>query len=777
MEAAGAESEAPGTTDPFAAPLDLGTLRSAFPQLEILAPLGAGGMGRVYKVRQPHLDRIVALKVVPPEFARDPAWVERFTREARALARLNHPNIVQVYDFGLSAHVPPLCWLLMEFVDGVTLRQVQRTGGLSSREALTLIPKLCDALQYAHEKGVLHRDIKPENILLDASGGVKIADFGLAKLGGPNPSPTLTLTGARLGTAAYMAPEQIESPQDVDHRADIYSLGVVLYELLTGGLPLGRFPAPSEKSGTDPRLDHIVFRTLEKERDRRYQAAGDVRTALDSVAAQPPPPVPAAPVKPEPREQKATRPRTPVEPPPLPPGAVTRVTYSDRGKPFPSSPSDGWGGCGALMIFPFQLPLALAAAVIPVAAYEGLAEMTWGRFLLREHPEVGILIAVLTGLCAVWFARPVMATLWLPLKPGVKRARPWLAAAAVLLWGSAITLVAGIANSWPSRGGDAQMIFTFTRPPQSPGSSASSDLELDAMLAARLAELTRDGSLTVMEIGDFDANRNYYSSVYLPPVSPLMKRWRVVAAGASELSARNALIAAGARLISSLPESVRSSADFQVTRYDYRQRDWPFKLSSDIGLAGMGILMTLGGWLVALCRPSSAIYRTVPCLLVAGGLLLFLKPPGFVPGLVPVPATEFPAEDPWLNGGLVRLLGDSAEKNDNDAKAAAHRFIDACLRLDRPLVQSMMEVPLLSNDWESLVTTWTNSYVLRVIEEPQDDAVVWIKLYLIRKPAFEDGLFEPRRLEEGRGGRWVQLKLKKTGEQWTVSREVRELQP
>lgn len=105
-----------------------------------------------------------------------------------------------------------------------------------------------------------------------------------------------------------MAPEQIESPQDVDHRADIYSLGVVLYELLTGGLPLGRFPAPSEKSGTDPRLDHIVFRTLEKERDRRYQAAGDVRTALDHVAAQPPPQAQAAPVKPEPRAQKTTRP-------------------------------------------------------------------------------------------------------------------------------------------------------------------------------------------------------------------------------------------------------------------------------------------------------------------------------------------------------------------------------------------------------------------------------------------------------------------------------------
>ena len=148
MDAAGTDSEPGFAADPFAAPLDPDTLRRAFPQLEILAPLGAGGMGRVYKVRQPNLDRIVALKILPPEFARDPAWVERFTREARALARLNHPHIVQVYDVGQTTAapgLPALCWLIMEYVDGVTLRQVQRTGGLSAREALAIIPKLCDA--------------------------------------------------------------------------------------------------------------------------------------------------------------------------------------------------------------------------------------------------------------------------------------------------------------------------------------------------------------------------------------------------------------------------------------------------------------------------------------------------------------------------------------------------------------------------------------------------------------------------------------------------------
>jgi serine/threonine protein kinase len=269
-------------------------LANAFPHLEILEPLGAGGMGRVYKVRQPHLERIAALKILPPALASDPGWVERFHREARALARLNHPHIVQVYDFGEASPVedrPPLPYLLMEFVDGVNLRQAMQAGTLTAREALAIVPKLCDALQYAHERGVLHRDLKPENILMDGEGRVKIADFGLAKFvhnkETAEPSAMLTQTGMHMGTAAYMAPEQIEHPQDVDHRADIYSLGVVFYEMLTGGLPLGRFPAPSETSGVDPRLDGVVFRTLEKHREKRYQSAGEVKTGLEHLRTAP----------------------------------------------------------------------------------------------------------------------------------------------------------------------------------------------------------------------------------------------------------------------------------------------------------------------------------------------------------------------------------------------------------------------------------------------------------------------------------------------------------
>ena len=253
-----------------------------FPQLEILGLIGKGGMGAVYKARQPMLDRIIALKVLPPAVAGDPGFAERFNREARALARLNHPNIVAVYDFGKAGN---LHYLLMEFVDGTNLRQVEQAGKLSSEQALTIVPKICEALQYAHDQGVVHRDIKPENILVDKSGRVKIADFGIAKMVGQGPTD-VSLTGAKdvVGTPHYMAPEQIEKPQAVDHRADIYSLGVVFYEMLTGELPLGKFAPPSTKVVVDVRLDEVVLHALEKEPARRYQQASQVKSDVETIA-------------------------------------------------------------------------------------------------------------------------------------------------------------------------------------------------------------------------------------------------------------------------------------------------------------------------------------------------------------------------------------------------------------------------------------------------------------------------------------------------------------
>ena len=266
----------------------LESLAPHFPDLEILELIGSGGMGAVYRARQPKLDRIVALKILSHDLGEDPAFAERFLREARVLARLSHPNIVSVHDSGSAG---PHAYLLMEYVDGVNLRQAMQAGRFTPSEALALVQDICSALKFAHEEGVLHRDIKPENILIDSRGQVKIADFGIAKLVGQEESEnfTLTMEGSLLGSPQYMAPEQIETPGDVDQRADIYSLGVVLYEMLTGELPIGRFALPSEKAAIDARIDEIVLRTLEKEREARFQSAEEVRTEVAAFEKSGPP--------------------------------------------------------------------------------------------------------------------------------------------------------------------------------------------------------------------------------------------------------------------------------------------------------------------------------------------------------------------------------------------------------------------------------------------------------------------------------------------------------
>jgi tRNA A-37 threonylcarbamoyl transferase component Bud32 len=249
----------------------------------VLRIVGQGGMGAVYLARQKALDRVVAIKLIRTAHEDDPTFAARFAREARAMAKLSHPNIVAVHDTGEAGGLP---FLVMEYVDGVTLRDAIRTKAVTPAEALAIIPQICDALEYAHKHGVVHRDIKPENILLDANGRVKIADFGLAKLADPD-SMSLTGTMQAMGTPHYMAPEQWEKPAEVDHRADIYALGVVLYELLTGELPLGRFDPPSVKSRVDARIDELVLRALAKEPGRRYQHATDVKLALAKIAASP----------------------------------------------------------------------------------------------------------------------------------------------------------------------------------------------------------------------------------------------------------------------------------------------------------------------------------------------------------------------------------------------------------------------------------------------------------------------------------------------------------
>ncbi len=265
------------------------TLATLFPELEGFELLGRGGMGAVYKARQTSLDRLVAVKILPPEIGRDPAFAERFSREAKAMARLNHPNIVTIHEFGRRGE---FFFFQMEFVDGANLGQLMANSRVAPREALAIVMQVCDALQYAHDQGIVHRDIKPDNILVNRQGRAKIADFGLAKLllgaeaNDPALAAALLATGRAVGTPQYMAPEQLLNPREADHRADIYSLGVVFYQLLTGELPPDKFTPPSDhQPGLDARIDQIVERTLAKDPSRRFQQMSQMKTAVEGLAS------------------------------------------------------------------------------------------------------------------------------------------------------------------------------------------------------------------------------------------------------------------------------------------------------------------------------------------------------------------------------------------------------------------------------------------------------------------------------------------------------------
>jgi serine/threonine protein kinase len=291
-------SDGPQEEAASAAP-DVSELAGEFPDLEIIGLLGHGGMGSVYSARQRNLDRLVAVKVFSRERFRDPSFEERFRHEGRILASLAHPNVITAHDFGVT---PRFFYLVMELVPGPSLRDVLRSGPLSQDLAVRIGTEMCDALQHAHSRGIVHRDIKPENVLLHpgagsmpdlaaffATGGrVRVADFGLSRLAQRRTSDySLTAPAHRLGTPYYMAPEQRERPREVDARADVYAMGVVLYEMLTGELPVGRFPEPSAVAGTDPRLDPVVLRCLEKLPAHRHASAAELRQALATFAQRP----------------------------------------------------------------------------------------------------------------------------------------------------------------------------------------------------------------------------------------------------------------------------------------------------------------------------------------------------------------------------------------------------------------------------------------------------------------------------------------------------------
>lgn len=255
--------------------------------------LGQGGMARVYRARQDRLDRDVAIKVLPPYYASDPDFVERFKLEARALARFSHPNIVIVHDAG-EEH--GLLFIIMEYVPGGNLREYM-TKSLSLAEVTRIIHQVAGALTYAHERGVIHRDVKPVNVLLDTNRRAVLSDFGIAKVLAS--SAAVSRSGAGVGTPEYMSPEQCRGGQ-VDARTDIYALGVMLYEMLTGHTPFEADnytalahshiyePAPPP-SRYNPRISiavqSVVMKALEKSPADRFQSAVEMAVALEQAAA------------------------------------------------------------------------------------------------------------------------------------------------------------------------------------------------------------------------------------------------------------------------------------------------------------------------------------------------------------------------------------------------------------------------------------------------------------------------------------------------------------
>lgn len=258
-------------------------LSAAIPAYEVESLLGRGGMGAVYRAVQRSLKRTVAIKVLQPTADDELKFAERFRHEAETLARLNHPGIVHIHDFGETAD--GLLYLVMEYVDGTDVhRLIQANGRLSEDYALAVTAHVCDALAYAHSRGVVHRDIKPANVLIDQEGKVKVADFGLAKMVDPIFDSGLTMSNVALGTPDFVAPEVLSMGMTVDHRADLYAVGVMLYQMLTGELPRGLFKLPSQKyQEIDPRLDGVICRALEPDREERYQSAVEVRAELIDI--------------------------------------------------------------------------------------------------------------------------------------------------------------------------------------------------------------------------------------------------------------------------------------------------------------------------------------------------------------------------------------------------------------------------------------------------------------------------------------------------------------
>ena len=275
----------PGSTAPVPpesfVPPTAEELGAMLPHYEISHLIAAGGMGAVYAGMQRALDRAVAIKILPPDAARDGESIGRFRTEAKAMARLTHPNIPAVYDFDVSAGY---CYLVMEYVDGWNVHQLITQSELTPDLTYSLLSQVCDALHYAHQRGIVHGDIKPSNLLVTQEGTVKLADFGLAQLTGSRETETF----APMGTPEYAAPELWQPGVEMDHRADLYSLGCVFYEMLTGAAPQGQFTLPAAALRLDHRVDTVIARCMQQKPDLRYQSAAEVRAAIEAIRAPAP---------------------------------------------------------------------------------------------------------------------------------------------------------------------------------------------------------------------------------------------------------------------------------------------------------------------------------------------------------------------------------------------------------------------------------------------------------------------------------------------------------
>ncbi|MEJ2212249.1 MAG: protein kinase, partial [Anaerolineae bacterium] len=297
-----------------------------FGPYEITAKVGEGGMAVVYKGYQQSLNRYVAIKVLRAELAQDKEFVERFRREALSVADLSHPNILHVYDAGFSDGV---YYIVMAYVDGGSLKEMVMRGPMDMDYAISIVAQVADALQHAHQHGLVHRDVKPNNILMTRDGRPLLTDFGIAKA--VHESTGLTRTGTSIGTPEYMAPEQIQG-QKVDGRTDIYALGIVLYEMLTGWTPFSTTtpvatlykqvnepPPPLRQANINipTWLEEVVLKALEKSPQDRFQQASDFAEALRQRQA------PASASTPAPTVIGRTAPRT--EAPSKPRGRLVPV--------------------------------------------------------------------------------------------------------------------------------------------------------------------------------------------------------------------------------------------------------------------------------------------------------------------------------------------------------------------------------------------------------------------------------------------------------------------